>query len=44
MRDIGDGHTSRCWLTPAGEAPDVGTDPTPEEAEAAGEQLTVEPR
>jgi peptide/nickel transport system ATP-binding protein len=43
-RQIAEGHTSRCWLTPAGEAPEVGADATGEEAEAAGEQLTVEPR
>ena len=44
FRQIGEGHGSRCWLTPAGEAPEVGADPTPEEAEAAGERITVEPR
>jgi len=43
-RQLSDDHFSRCWLTPAGETPDVGADASPEEAEAAGEQLTVEAR
>jgi oligopeptide/dipeptide ABC transporter ATP-binding protein len=43
-RAIRDDHFSRCWLTPAGEAPEIGADAPAEEAEAAGEQLTVEPR
>ena len=43
-RQLSDDHYSRCWLTPAGEAPEVGADAPPEEAEAAGEQLTVEAR
>jgi peptide/nickel transport system ATP-binding protein/oligopeptide transport system ATP-binding protein len=43
-RQLSDDHFSRCWLTPAGEPPDVGADAPPEEAEAAGEQLTVEAR
>jgi len=41
---VGEEHASRCWLTPAGEAPDVGADASGEEAERAGELLTVEPR
>ena len=41
---VGEEHASRCWLTPAGEAPDVGADASAEEAERAGELLTVEPR
>jgi peptide/nickel transport system ATP-binding protein/oligopeptide transport system ATP-binding protein len=44
MRQLNEGHTSRCWLTPAGEAPEVGADASGPEAEAAGEALTVEPR
>jgi oligopeptide/dipeptide ABC transporter ATP-binding protein len=44
FRQIGENHLSRCWLTPAGEAPDVGADAPPEEAEAEGELLTVEAR
>jgi peptide/nickel transport system ATP-binding protein/oligopeptide transport system ATP-binding protein len=43
-RQIGENHTSRCWLTPAGEEPEVGADASGEEAEQAGEALTVEPR
>jgi oligopeptide transport system ATP-binding protein len=40
-QEVGAGHFSRCWLTPAGEEPAVGADATGEEAEAAAEQLTV---
>ena len=43
-QEIRPGHVSRCWLTPAGEAPAVGADAGGPEAEAAAEQLTVEPR
>jgi oligopeptide/dipeptide ABC transporter ATP-binding protein len=43
-RVVTDGHLSRCWLTPAGEEPEVGADAPAAEAEAAAEQLTVEPR
>ncbi|MDQ4034297.1 MAG: ABC transporter ATP-binding protein [Chloroflexota bacterium] len=43
-REIGPNHHSRCWLTPAGEAPDVGADAEGPEAEAAAEALTVEAR
>ena len=43
-QEIRPGHVSRCWLTPAGEAPAVGADARGPEAEAAAEELTVEPR
>ena len=43
-RVVTDGHLSRCWLTPAGEEPEVGAGAPAEEAEVAAEQLTVEPR
>jgi oligopeptide transport system ATP-binding protein len=43
-QEVGPGHFSRCWLTPAGEPPDVGADAQGAEAEAAAEALTVEPR
>ncbi|HET7646716.1 MAG TPA: ABC transporter ATP-binding protein [Candidatus Limnocylindria bacterium] len=43
-RVVTDGHLSRCWLTPAGEEPEVGADAPAAEAEAAADQLTVEPR
>ncbi len=42
-RKVGEGHLSRCWLTPAGETPEAGADATGEEALAAAAQLTVEP-
>ena len=37
-QEISPGHFSRCWLTPAGEAPAVGADAEGEEAEAAAER------
>jgi peptide/nickel transport system ATP-binding protein/oligopeptide transport system ATP-binding protein len=43
-RQVGEAHTSRCWLTPAGEEPEVGADASGDEAEQAAEALTVEPR
>jgi peptide/nickel transport system ATP-binding protein len=43
-RQIREDHFSRCWLTPAGEQPEIGPDAPAEEAEAAAEQVTVEPR
>ncbi len=44
FRAIRDDHFSRCWLTPAGEEPEVGADAPAEEAEAAAEELTVAER
>jgi len=41
---VGEEHTSRCWLTPAGEPPDVGADASGDEATHAAELLTVEAR
>ena len=43
-QEVAPGHVSRCWLTPAGEAPDVGADATGPEAEQAAEALTVAAR
>ena len=43
FRQVGNGHVSRCWLTPAGEPPEVGADAPPAEAERAAVQLTTEP-
>jgi oligopeptide/dipeptide ABC transporter ATP-binding protein len=43
-QQVGPDHVSRCWLTPAGEPPDVGADAEGPEAEAAADALTVEPR
>jgi oligopeptide/dipeptide ABC transporter ATP-binding protein len=42
FRDVGTDHVSRCWLTPTGEAPEVGADASPAEAEASAAQLTTE--
>jgi oligopeptide/dipeptide ABC transporter ATP-binding protein len=44
FRAIRDDHFSRCWLTPAGEVPEVGADAPADQAEAAAEQLTVAER
>ncbi len=44
FREVGPNHHSRCWLTPAGEEPEVGADAPVELAEASAEQLTVEAR
>jgi peptide/nickel transport system ATP-binding protein len=43
FREVSPGHLSRCWLTPAREAPEVGADATEAEARASAAQLTVEP-
>jgi oligopeptide/dipeptide ABC transporter ATP-binding protein len=43
FRDVGPNHVSRCWLTPAHEAPEVGADASEAEARAAAASLTVEP-
>ena len=43
-QEVGPDHFSRCWLTPAGEAPDVGADAEGEDAVQAAEALTVEAR
>jgi peptide/nickel transport system ATP-binding protein len=42
FQEVAPGHLSRCWLTPAGEPPAVGTAPPPDVAEAAAAQLSVE--
>jgi oligopeptide/dipeptide ABC transporter ATP-binding protein len=44
VRDLGRGHVSRCWLTPAGEEPEVGAETRGAEAEDAAEALTVAAR
>ncbi|HEX2221491.1 MAG TPA: ABC transporter ATP-binding protein, partial [Candidatus Limnocylindria bacterium] len=44
FREVGPDHHSRCWLTPAGEEPEVGADAPRDEAERSSEQLTVEAR
>ena len=41
VRDLGRDHVSRCWLTPAGEEPEVGAETKGPEAEAAADALTV---
>jgi oligopeptide/dipeptide ABC transporter ATP-binding protein len=43
FREIQPGHVSRCWLTPAGEAPEIGADAPPDVAERAAAELTTEP-
>jgi peptide/nickel transport system ATP-binding protein/oligopeptide transport system ATP-binding protein len=35
-------HVSRCWLTPEGGEPEIGPEPTAEEAEEAAARLTIE--
>jgi oligopeptide/dipeptide ABC transporter ATP-binding protein len=42
-QEIAPGHLSRCWLTPSGEPPAVGREPTREAAEEAAEALSVAP-
>ncbi|MGH2427282.1 MAG: ABC transporter ATP-binding protein [Candidatus Limnocylindria bacterium] len=44
FREVGRDHHSRCWLTPAGEEPEVGAEARGEEAESAAESLTAEAR
>jgi oligopeptide/dipeptide ABC transporter ATP-binding protein len=41
VRDLGRDHVSRCWLTPAGEEPEVGAETKGAEAEEAADALTV---
>jgi hypothetical protein len=43
-QEVGPDHFSRCWLTPAGEAPSVGAEATGPEVEQAADALTVEAR
>jgi oligopeptide/dipeptide ABC transporter ATP-binding protein len=44
VREVGQGHISRCWLTPAGEPPAIGEDAPPQAAEEAAQELTVAAR
>jgi peptide/nickel transport system ATP-binding protein len=41
LQEISPGHVSRCWLTPAGEPPAIGVEPTREAAEEAALALSV---
>ncbi len=41
FQEIAPGHLSRCWLTPAGEPPAIGVEPTPEAAEEAAAALSA---
>jgi oligopeptide/dipeptide ABC transporter ATP-binding protein len=41
LRSVGDGHVSRCWLTPDGGKPEIGENAQATEAEAAARLLTV---
>jgi peptide/nickel transport system ATP-binding protein len=43
LQEISPGHVSRCWLTPAGEAPAVGAEPSREAAEEAAIALSIAP-
>jgi oligopeptide/dipeptide ABC transporter ATP-binding protein len=43
LQEVAPGHVSRCWLTPAGEPPAIGVDPSREEAEEAALALSVAP-
>jgi oligopeptide transport system ATP-binding protein len=44
FREVSPNHHSRCWLTPAGEEPEVGANAPADIAEASAEELTVEAR
>jgi peptide/nickel transport system ATP-binding protein/oligopeptide transport system ATP-binding protein len=41
FQEIAPGHVSRCWLTPAGEPPEIGSAPAAEDAIEAAEALSV---
>ncbi len=41
LQEIGPGHLSRCWLTPAGGPPAIGVEPSTEAAEEAALALSV---
>jgi oligopeptide/dipeptide ABC transporter ATP-binding protein len=41
FREVGPDHVSRCWLTPAGQAPEVGAHAAAQEAERAADELSV---
>jgi peptide/nickel transport system ATP-binding protein len=43
LRQLSDGHISRCWLEPDGQPPAIGPDATEEVAREAASSLTVEP-
>jgi oligopeptide/dipeptide ABC transporter ATP-binding protein len=43
LQQVGPGHVSRCWLTPEGAPPEVGTAAPPDVAEAAAAALSVGP-
>jgi oligopeptide/dipeptide ABC transporter ATP-binding protein len=41
LQEVEPGHLSRCWLTPAGDPPAIGVEPTVEAAEEAAAALSV---
>jgi len=43
VRQLEDGHISRCWLEPDGSEPAVGANASAEKAAAAAEDISVEP-
>ena len=42
VRQLEPGHISRCWLEPDGSVPSIGSDPKPEQAMRAAEEISVE--
>ena len=43
VRQLAGDHISRCWLEPDGSVPAVGADATPEQAEKAAAEISIEP-
>ena len=43
MRQLEDGHISRCWMEPDGSEPAIGADAGPEAARRAAEEISIEP-
>jgi len=43
MRQLEDGHISRCWLEPDGSEPAVGATAGPAQARRAAEEISIEP-
>jgi peptide/nickel transport system ATP-binding protein len=42
VRQLDTDHISRCWLEPDGSVPSIGSDPKPEQAMRAAEEISVE--
>jgi oligopeptide/dipeptide ABC transporter ATP-binding protein len=43
MRQLEDGHISRCWLEPDGSEPAIGATASPEVARRAADEISIEP-